>query len=156
MNKASGIIIKFRWLIIISFIAITAIFFTQIPKTEIDPDIKNQLPDDMTSRINTDKIDEIFGGTEMLMVLIKTDDVLNRETLKRVKKISKQMKRVNGVEKVLSLFELKNIKGEDGTMIVDPAVKRIPRTDQEKENLRKEIIDNDIVYGSVVSENRYF
>ncbi len=89
----------------------------------------------------------------MLMVLIKTDDVLNAETLSRVKKISKQMKKVEGVDKVYSLFELKHIKSQDGTMIVDPAVKRIPKTEEQKEILRKEIMDNDMVYGSVVSKD---
>lgn len=153
METASNIIIKFRWLIIIAFIAITVIFAVQIPKAEMDPDLANQLPADMAARINTDSIEELFGGTNMVMILIKTDDVLNAETLKRVKAISKQMKRVTGVDQVLSLFELKHIRGEDGAMIVDPAVKRIPKTEEQKEILRKEIMDNDMVYGSVVSED---
>jgi len=63
------------------------------------------------------------------------------------------MKRVKGVDKVLSLFELKNIKGEEGAVIVEPAVKRIPRTEEQKEELRQEIRENDIVYGSVVSKD---
>jgi predicted RND superfamily exporter protein len=53
----------------------------------------------------------------------------------------------------LSLFELKNIKGEEGAMIVEPAVRRIPKTEEQKESLRQQIKDNDIVYGSVVSED---
>ncbi len=146
-------IIKFRWMIIILFVVITIIFAYQIPKAELDPDMLNYLPEDMPSRINKNNIEELFGGTEMLMVLVKTDDVLNSETLKRVKSISKQMKRVKGIDKILSLFELKHLRGEEGTIIVEPAVKRIPKTKEQRENLRKEIIDNDIVYGNVVSED---
>ena len=153
MNTTADLIIKFRWLIITGFIAVTIIFGLQIRNAEIDADMKSQLPPDMLSRINTDKIDELFGGTEMLMVIVKTDDILNRETLKRVKKISKQMNRIKGVDKVLSIFELKNIKGEDGAMTVNPAVKRIPKNDAQKEALREEIRGNDIVYGSVVSKD---
>jgi len=153
METASNIIIKFRWPIIIAFIAITVIFAVQIPKAEMDPDMINQLPADMAARISTDRIEELFGGTNMVMILIKTDDVLNTETLKRVRALSKQMKRIAGVDQVLSLFELKHIRGEDGAMIVDPAVKRIPKTGEQTEILRKEIMDNDIVYGSVVSKD---
>jgi hydrophobe/amphiphile efflux-3 (HAE3) family protein len=38
-------------------------------------------------------------------------------------------------------------------MIVDPAVKRIPRTEKQREKLRAELRDNDLVYGSVVSRD---
>lgn len=153
MNKMADRIVRFRWIIILVFIAVTLLFGSQIRRAEIEADMKAMLPQDMQSRVNTDKIDEIFGGTDMLMVIIKTDDVLNPETLNRVKNISKQMKRIQGVDKVLSLFELKSIKGEEGAMVVNPAVRRIPRTDEQKEKLRREIMENDIVYGSVVSED---
>jgi len=153
MNAAADRIIRYRWIIIVAFIAVTALFARQVPKAKIESDMKTQLPEHWESRLNTDKIDEIFGGTDMMMVLLKTDDILEPVTLKRVKNISKQMKRIKGVDKVWSLFELKNIKTEEGAMIVDPAVKRIPKTDEQKEELRREIIDNDMVYGSVVSKD---
>jgi len=151
MKKAAEIIIKLRWLIIAFFIAITILFASFIPKTGLEPDLKEMLPPNMPSRLNTERIDELFGGTEMLMVLIAADDVLKPETLKRVKKIAKEMDKIKGVDKVLSLFDLKNIYSEYGAMIVDPAVKRIPGTAEEVESLREDLKSNDLVYGSVVS-----
>lgn len=153
MKTLADRIITFRWLIIVGFLAITVGFAVQIPRAEIDPDMKSQLPEDMKSRVAIDRIEDLFGGTEMIMILIKTDDVLKHETLSRVKKIAKEMNRIDGVDKVLSLFDLKSIKGEHGAMIVDPAVKRIPKTTEQREDLRQEIRENDIVYGSVVSED---
>ncbi|MEE8605253.1 MAG: MMPL family transporter [Candidatus Aminicenantaceae bacterium] len=153
MSRVAKGIVRFRWLIIVGFVAVALFFGSRIPRAEIESDIKGMLPSDMESRINTDQIDELFGGTDMLMVILKSEDVLNPETLRRTKEISKGMKRVKGVDKVLSLFELKNIKGEEGSMIVEPAVRRIPKTEKQKEILRKEIEENDIVYGSVISED---
>lgn len=153
MKDIADRIVQFRWVIIIGFIAFTVVFASQIPRAKIDSNLKSMLPTDMESRVNTDKIDEIFGGTDMLMIVIKADDVLNLDTLRRVKNISKQMKRVKGVDKVMSLFEMKSIKGEEEAMIVNPAVKRIPRTEEQKEALRRELMDNDMVYGSVISED---
>ena len=153
MTKTTDLIIRFRWLFIIVFPVIAILFALQIPKIEIDSAMKTQLPENITSRVITDRIDEIFGGTEMIMIILKTDDVLNPETLKRTKLLTRKMKRVKGVDKVLSLFELKSIKGEEGAMIVNPAVKQIPQTVEQREILRQEIKDNDIVYGSVVSED---
>lgn len=146
-------IIKYRWLIIVGFIIVTLFFAAQFPNLIIDSNIKNQLPPDMTSRLNTDRIEELFGGTEMIMVLIETDDVLKEETLQRVKKLSKKIHRIRGVDKVMSLFDLKSIKSQQGAMLVNPVVKKIPRTEVQRDILRKEIRENDIVYGSVVSED---
>ncbi|MBN2102523.1 RND family transporter [bacterium] len=153
MKNLSDKIILYRWPIIVGFVLITIVLSIQIPRTEIDTDMKSQLPANMTSRLNTDKIDELFGGTEMLMVLVQTDDILNPGTLRKVRKIAKKVNRVEGVDKVMSLFDLKSIKGESGAMIVDPAVKRIPKNNKEKELLRQEIRLNDIVYGNVVSKD---
>lgn len=153
MKKLSEQIIRFRWLIILLFVAISAFFALQLPKVKIDTDIKSHLPKDMPSRIDTDRIDELFGGTEMLMVLVQADDILNTETLKRVKQLSRKINRIKGVNKVMSLFDLKSIKNEDGTMIVNPAVKMIPENDEEREEIRKDIMANDLVYGSVVAKD---
>ncbi len=153
MGKLADSIVRFRWIIIIIFIVVSLVFASQLPRAEVESDVKAMLPSDMPSRINTDLIDEIFGGTEMLMVIIRTDDVLKPETLTRTRNLSKQIKRIKGVDKVLSLFEMKSIKAEEGAMIVNPAVKRIPKTADQKEKLRQEIIENDVVYGSVVSED---
>jgi len=153
MSRLADGIVRFRWIIIIIFIAFTLVFAIQLPRAEIESDMKAMLPSDMTSRVNTDLIDEIFGGTEMLMVIIRADDVLEPETLERTQILSRQIKRIKGVDKVLSLFELKSIKGEEGAMVVNPAVKRIPKTVNQREMLREEIIQNDLVYGSVVSKD---
>lgn len=153
VDTISNRIIRYRWGIIIGFTIITLFFAARLPKLQIDPELKRFLPENMPSRISTEKIEELFGGTDMLMVLFKTDDVLDPVTLLRIKKVAREMSRMDGVDKVLSLFDLKSIRGENGAMIVNPAVKKIPRTDNQREILRQEIKDNDMVYGSVVSKD---
>ncbi|MCP4133109.1 MAG: RND family transporter [bacterium] len=152
MNKIADFIVKFRWPIVIFFLVVTAGFALQLSRAEVETDIKKQLPDNMPSRLVLDKIEDIFGGTDMAMVIIMGDDILEEKTLKRVKKISRKLKRVKGVDKVLSLFELKEIKGEDGAMIVNPAVDKIPKNAEDRELLRQRLKDNDLVYGMVVGK----
>ncbi len=153
MTALAETIVRFRWLIILFFMAVAVFCGLQIPRAMIDTELKHMLPEDLESRLNTERIDELFGGTEMLMVLLKTDDVLNPETLRRIEAISLRMKRIDGVDKVLSLFELKSIRGEEGALVVHPAVESIPGTEEEREALRRELRDNDLVFGSVVSED---
>ncbi len=153
MKKLSDQLIKFRWIIIALFVLITVFFAFQLPKNQIESDVKSQLPDNMPSRITLDKIESIFGGTDIAMIIIQNDDILDSKTLRRVKKISRGVERIKGVDRVLSLFELKEIVGEQGAMIVNPAAYTIPSSKEEREEMRGRIKDNDIVYGTVVSKD---
>lgn len=151
--KIPDLIIKFRLLIIIVFVISALVLGGNIRNAQIDPDIINQIPEDMPSRIQTDKIEEIFGGIDMSMILVSADDVLDEDTLRWLKTVSKKVNRIKGVDKVLSLFDLKSITGENGAMVVEPAVMRIPKNRERREELRKELIENDMVFGSVVSKD---
>ncbi len=153
LNKIADAVVRYPWLFIILVVGIAVFFGSQLPKAQVDPAVKSQLPDDMPTRVNLDKIEELFGGTDMIMLTVSADDVLNADTLKRLKQMSKQMERIKDFDKVISLFTLKDIRGEEGSMIVDPAVKRIPKSDKSREKLRKDLVDNDMVYGSVVSKD---
>ncbi|MBN1478940.1 RND family transporter [candidate division KSB1 bacterium] len=156
MATISAFIVKYRWLVIVTFVAMTIIMGSQLSKLTIDAEFANMIPKNMGFRAATDQIEDIFGGTDLLILLFETKDVLNEKTLNRIKSIAKEVNRINGVDKVMSLFDLKNIKGEDGVMIVDPAVKDIPKTREQREILRQEIMANDLVYETIVSQDFRF
>src|SRR4030066_344748 len=96
----------------------------------------------MISRVNTDEIEKIFGGDEMLIVLLETDDVLREGTLERLKGIRKELRKSEEFGKVLSLFDVKNIRNEEGALLVDPAIRIIPDTEESREQLRQQLSDN--------------
>jgi hydrophobe/amphiphile efflux-3 (HAE3) family protein len=152
-KRVSETVIRFPWVFIAFFLLVSIGFGSFIPNAEIEPDLKRSIPKDHPCRVDTDKIEEIFGGTQMIMAVIIADDVLNPETLTRAKELSKRMGRLSQVDRVLSLFELKDIRAEGGEMLVDPAVKRIPHTAEEREKLRESLRDNDLVYGNVVARD---
>lgn len=151
--KTGSFIIRYRWLIICGFFAVSLFFGLQLPKARIDTDLANMMPADMPSRISTDSIEEMFGGLEMAMIVLEAEDVLSENSLKRVKNISDRLNRLKGVDQLMSLFDLKSIKGVNGAMIVNPAVDRIPANSEDIESLRNELIENELVYGIVVSED---
>ena len=70
-------IIKYRWWIIAISVVVTLGFSTLLFKIEIDPDLKNYFPKTMTSVVNTDRIEEVFGNQDLVMIIFETEDVLN-------------------------------------------------------------------------------
>ena len=152
-NKLAKLIASHPWPFIIGFVLFALALGSQLPRAQVDPEVKNQLPHDFQARIDMDKIEAMFGGTELVMMTLEADDVLAPRTLERVAKISERVGKLPQVDRVLSLFELKDIKNVGAAMVVDPAVKTIPRTRAAREALREDLRENDLVYGSVVSKD---
>jgi predicted RND superfamily exporter protein len=151
--RFENFIIKYRGSIIIISVLVTVLAAIPLFHTTIDSDLRAYLPADMPSQVNTDKIEELFGSTDPVLLVFESDDILNPETLKRIKGLSKEFNKRKEFEHVLSLFDSKEIKGENGAMIVDPAVKRIPKTEKRRKRLRKSIKNNELVYKLIVSED---
>ena len=146
-------VIKYRWVIIISTLLIAVLALIPVLQTKTNSDLESYLPKSMPARMNDLKIEAIFGKSDPMIILFECDDVLNDSTLKRIQLLSKGFNRMKTFDMVMSLFDAKNIKGENGSMVVKPVVKRIPTSDKKREILRDEIKENELAYKIVVSED---
>ena len=109
-------IIKYRWWIIAASIVLTILLSGLLSRIDIDADISNYFPDKLESNVNTKKIEEIFGNQDIVMMLFESEDIINQESLARLKKIDRKLKRVDGIRKTTSVFGSNHIYGEDGIM----------------------------------------
>lgn len=146
-------ILKYRWIVVISLTIISVVIGFQLKFAEIDPEIDAMIPEDFPSRLNTKKIEDLFGSNEMVLIMFEGEDIINNESLKRIKKIDKLIERVDGIDRTMSPFNSKKIIGEDGMMIVEPAIKRIPIDNSDIEKLKSDLAENELVYGVTVSKD---
>ncbi len=146
-------IIKYRWLIISFSILLTVVLSFSLRNISIDPDMKNYFPKSMESMVATNLIEEKFGNQDIIMIIFEANDIINRESLQRIKAVDRQLKRTDGIRKTTSLFGSNRIYGQDGMMIVEPAVKRIPVTPEEVEDIKSNLRENDLVMNIVVADD---
>ncbi|HWR74493.1 MAG TPA: MMPL family transporter [Bacteroidales bacterium] len=146
-------IIKYRWVIISVSIALAAGMGILIPSSETDPDIRNYIPRSMPSRLTNDSIEQEFGVQDMIIVLFRDSSILTPIDLRQIKEIDKAFSRIEGIGTVNSLYTARKIKGEEGMMIVDPLIRRIPESPEETEALRQDILDNRFARGIVASDD---
>ncbi len=146
-------IIRNRWWIIATTVIIGVVMFFPLMKTTVNSDLESYFPETMSAKIDSRKIEAIFGEKEPILIIFESDDVLNDSTLTRIRALSKSFNRMNDFDMVISLFDTKNIKGENGVMIVDPVIKRIPQSAENREKLRQEIMGNELAYKLVVSDD---
>jgi len=153
MKEIAKFSIRYRWYIIAFFVLVSGVMASQMKKATFNADMMTYMPEDMPSRVQRAKIEDLFGGTEMIMIVVESDDIINPQTLKRVDKLSRAMTRLKGVDNVMSIFETKQVRSQDGAMMVDPAVRRVPRTPEQVRQIKEELKANELVYGSVISKD---
>ncbi len=153
MMKKHPFIQRFRWPIIIGAWVSALAFALVIPAIRIETDIGGLIPDKMASKVNTEKLEEMFGGTDMIMIIIEKDNILEKSVLERIRGIDEGFSSLPVIERRISLFSLKDIKGVDGSMMVNPALPFIPEDEESMINLKELLMNNELVYGTVVSKD---
>lgn len=146
-------IIKNRWIIIALSLLLGVGFGILIPFAKTDPEIRNYVPSDMDSRLETDKIENEFGVQDMIVILFSDSCILNPESLKQIKQIDHDISRLDGIASRISPFTMKSIKGEEGTMVAERLIKKMPADASDIRILAEDIMSNRFARDIVVSSD---
>jgi uncharacterized protein len=146
-------IYRYRLLIIVLSVLVSAAAALMIPSAETDPDIRNYIPASMPSRANTDRIEETFGVQDIAMILFRDSCIMNSTGLKRISDVTEALAEIRGVSDVMSIANSIVIRGEEGYMLVKPAMAAIPQTAEDVELLKESLRGNPLIMGSVLSED---
>ena len=146
-------IFRYRWIIILLCLLTGAGSVLIIPRTKIDPEMRNYIPQSIESRAETDKIESEFGVQDMVVILFSDSCIVSSDNLNRIKNIDRSISRINGISSRISPFTVKSIKSEEGIMTADPLIKRIPSSAPDLELLGKDILENSFARDIVVSSD---
>ncbi len=154
MKFPSQWVVRWGWPVIIGFVSLAVLFALPLRNIEIDSEIKNQLPPDMPARRNVRAIEEKFGGSELVMLVVQAPDVLQASTLERIRALADALASAPGVERVMSPFSLTDLHAtQDGMVSVEPAISSIPRTEEAREALRERLAANPMVLDNVMARD---
>lgn len=154
MTFPSGWVVRWARPIVLVGVVSALLFLIPLRKIEIDAEIKNQLPPDMPARQHVRAIEQRFGGSELIMIVVEAPDVLEASTLRRVQQLSDEIARVPNVERVLSPFTLSEIRGSaDGMLTVDKAISSLPESPAATAELRERLLRNPFVIGNVLAKD---
>ncbi len=166
-------VVKYPKLTVIIITAITIFLGYHLSRLEIDNDVINMLPEDNLTRLAQQAIEEDFGATDMVLVGLLTDTIFNTGFLSEVKKVSKNLRKLRiesdpfndsetgevrtkmkkCVENVTSISTTKHIEGDEFGMKVSNLMKRVPKTKEEMDLLKKRIFSWDFYINNLVSED---
>ena len=155
MNKFAEGIVKLRWLIIIVVIVLTAFLGYQIKDLKINSDIISSLPDDDPAALLYKNIGKEFGGNDMGMIIIETDNVFKKEAIEYVKQITDTLRVLDGISTITSLTNVLDIKGSEWGIEIGTLLDEydLPDSKAELDALKERVFSKDMYKGTIVSED---
>ncbi len=123
------------------------------PRLLLDPSVGSLLPEGDEGRQTLERVEELFGSGEPLLVALVDDDVFRPESLEAIRRISERLESLELVYRVASLSSALHIRGEEGSLRIEPFYEVVPRDPAGLAELRRRALSDPIYGGNLVSED---
>jgi predicted RND superfamily exporter protein len=131
----------------------TGFFTYQFKHLEVDSNVINALPDnDSIVRLFKD-VGERFGGNEIGLVIIESDNVFEAEVLNHIQQLTDTLIETEDLVSVTSITNMMNFEVDEDNFEIDNLISKSnwPKNAQDAENLKNKITKNELVAGKLVS-----
>ena len=144
--------------IFLAGIIFIGVMLSFLPNITTDPRAESFLPKDSPALLYRDKVEDIFGLTDPMVIAIhsqNTHGVFTPETLELVKWITDQVASFPEInhDRVISLATEDNIYGNDEGMVVTPFFEEAPTSQYQANNIRQAVMDIPLYTGTLVSRS---
>jgi hydrophobe/amphiphile efflux-3 (HAE3) family protein len=148
-------IIGFRWIILITVIALTGFLGYQIKNVTIDANIIGSLPDHDPDALLLKEISEKFGGNNMGVVILEAETIFDAKVLVDIQSITDTLKAIEGISSVTSLTNIISIKSSEYGIEIGKLVGEddLPKTEGALDTLKKNVYANEMYRGSIISDD---
>jgi uncharacterized protein len=125
-------IIKKRWLIICSFIALIVISVIGVRKMVVESSWDGYFLEDDPMLVQSDRFKEIFGNDYYVAVLTETDNTFSKHSLELIRDLSNElMDSLSYAEKITSLTNIEFMKGTEEGMQIEQIVPEVIPSDKD-------------------------
>ena len=137
-KKLATFILNHPKLIIIMSILLTVILASGVRNIRIEEDITEMIPKNLPSRQALNELEEIFGGSDVIIVTVANNDetVFNKRTLAKIKALSDSIEILPGINRITSLSTAKLIESKEWGLEVTPFMEEVPQTQEQIELLK--------------------
>ena len=159
MRKWTTWVIRWRLLVLLVVLGITAGLASQIGKLRVEIDPNRFLPQSHPYVVTSNRVEELFGSKYVLLVGITPNegDAFTPSVLEKVQRITRKLREDPGVMKnsILSLSakKAKSITGTSDGMEIRQLMEHVPSDASEMAALRKRLADNPAYLNAVVSKD---
>jgi predicted RND superfamily exporter protein len=146
------------WLVVLAMGALCLAAATQIvdfatgqPRLLVDTSVGSLIPQDDEGRRFYDRVKELFGTDDTILVVLVDDDVFRFENLERVQRLTERFEELESVYRVSSLANALNIKSAGDELDIRPFLDDLADDPDELARIRHNALNDPIYAGNLVS-----
>ena len=141
------------WALIFAIFAITILFLISALRLQFDSSLKSMVPKQPEFLQTMDEIDELFGGTTILVLAVESDSLLYEHTLSKFKAFADSLTEIDDIDKVVSLYTSTKISSSEDGFQINPLLVKLPKTDAEVDSLKEYLSKTSRVIGNIISDD---
>ena len=143
------------WTVVVITILLTVAAIVLSGTVEQDDDLLAFLPKTDPDIAAFQEINNTFGGTDIAMVGISTDNVFDTAFLTKLRDTTKSLGDVGGLDQVLSLTSVPDFREDPNTGGIETSslVQTIPTTEAEMAELKDRVMRREHIVGTFISED---
>jgi predicted RND superfamily exporter protein len=122
------------------------------PRIQIDVSMESMLPREDEGRRLWERLERIFGSDETLLLVVhRPEGVIERDALAALARLTSRLESADGIARVVSLANTRNVRGQDGDLVVEPLFESPPASEAELARIRAEALGNPLLVGNLIS-----
>ena len=130
----------------------TLLILWKVPGLEIDPGLRSLVPRDHPTVQNMELAEDLFSGSEIVVIAIETDSLLSERTLTKFSALQDSLEAMDLISRTASIYSQKHIVPDDGGFGIEPLFDDIP-SDSTGRALLLQTLHEGSVIGNLVSED---
>ena len=130
----------------------TLLILWKVPGLEIDPGLRSLVPRDHPTVQNMELAEDLFSGSEIVVIAIETDSLLSERTLTKFSALQDSLEAMDLISRTASIYSQKHIVPDDGGFGIEPLFDDIP-SDSTGRALLLQTLHESGVIGNLVSED---
>ena len=138
--------------IIASVILITVLFGWKLSELEMDPGLRSGLPRDHKIVQSMEIVDELFSGSDILLVAVESDSLFSANTLKKLFSFQDSLESIEQISRVTSIFNQKYIVPDKNGFEIEPVLMDVPYDSVGHQQLIEKL-DKSGMVGNLVSDD---
>lgn len=139
---------------IIALVILTTLgFISRLPDLKLDPSMKAMISKSNPVIQNMDLADEMFGGSEIIMIGVHSDSLFSKPVLEKYQALNDSLEMIDQIGDVMSIYTVSDIISSEDGFTVEGFLDYYPETEEEWDALKTKIKNNEMVYGNIISED---
>ncbi|MBF0189510.1 MAG: MMPL family transporter, partial [Magnetococcales bacterium] len=141
------------WSVIVLLLVVTAIASTQLSALQYHISVEGMMLEDDPAKQHYEEARTTFGEDDGSILYLHDPDLLLPSKLEAVRGALEVIEELPFVSKTVSLFTVANLQNQDDEISTKPFLASIPQTEEARERLRVQALNNPMVSKILLSEN---